>query len=199
MKKTSVTRDRDVREAVLKKVLSEHVADPNVLVVEELGLEHGACRVDIAVVNGYLHGYELKSDSDNLQRLPAQIAAYSKVFDRATLVLGEKHLETASSILPSWWGIKVAHVGARGAVNIDTHRPIENNPDVSSFHLAHLLWKPEAIDILRQMGVTDNLSRLNRSALYNLLAETVPLQELRRHVREALKLRTKWRHPSPPL
>src|SRR5690242_17854466 len=65
-------RDRDVRKALKSKLLREHIADPRTLVLDELGLRHGACRVDIAVVNGSMHGYEIKSDSDTLERLPSQ-------------------------------------------------------------------------------------------------------------------------------
>jgi hypothetical protein len=63
-------RDRDVRQALHRKVLKEHHGDANTLVVDELGLRHGTCRVDIAVVNGFIHGYEIKSDADTLERLP---------------------------------------------------------------------------------------------------------------------------------
>src|SRR5439155_10222560 len=94
-----ILRDRDVRQALHRKVLRDHHGDANTLVLDELGLRHGACRVDIAVVNGYLHGYEIKSDSDTLDRLPAQVAVYNLVLDRATLVVGERHLQKAQPLL----------------------------------------------------------------------------------------------------
>ncbi len=59
--KDLVVRDRDVRQALHRKVLKEHHGDADTLVLDELGLRHGICRVDIAVVNGYLHGYESKA------------------------------------------------------------------------------------------------------------------------------------------
>lgn len=190
------TRDRDVREAVLKKVLADHLADPHVLVVEELGLQHGSCRIDIAVVNGFLHGYELKSDSDTLDRLPAQIEAYSQALDRATLVVGSRHLEEAETLLPPWWGIKRARSGKRGGVVIETHRAVGMNPTVSAFHLAHLLWRPEIESLLGTHGVEGKLLRGNRRELYTLAADLVPLNELRQFVRESLKHRKGWRRPS---
>jgi hypothetical protein len=196
MSKRSATRDRDVRAAVLKKVLSEHVADPKVLVMEELGLEHGACRVDIAVINGMIHGYELKSDSDTLARLPQQALIYSRALDKATLVVGEKHVADAQALIPEWWGIKVSYAGPRGAVHIDGFRSAATNPDLSPFHVAHLLWKDEAISILETMNVGKKELRASRTQLYTLLVELLPVASLRAHVREALKRRTKWRHPA---
>src|SRR5215472_4149028 len=97
-------RDYDVRNALCRKVLAEHFRDPATLVVQELGLWHGDVRVDIAVVNGRFHGFEIKSDTDTLSRLPAQMIAYNNVFDRVTIVAGTKHIEAIGNTVPSWWG-----------------------------------------------------------------------------------------------
>ena len=69
--------DHQLRRALKSKVLARYAKDPDTRVVEELGLRHGLARVDVAVVNGIIHGYELKSDKDNLKRLPHQIQVYS--------------------------------------------------------------------------------------------------------------------------
>ncbi|WP_186119553.1 sce7726 family protein [Burkholderia gladioli] len=196
--KRIVTRDRDVRAAVLKKVLADHVSDPRVLVMQELGLEHGTCRVDIAVINGSIHGYELKSDSDTLVRLPQQVATYSRALDKATLVVSEKHAKEAAQLLPGWWGIKVSYAGPRGAVHIDTLRSAAINPEISLYHVAHLLWRDEAIKILEALGVEKKELRGSRTKLYALLTELLPSSLLREHVREALRSRKNWRHPSRP-
>ncbi|QTO43335.1 sce7726 family protein [Burkholderia latens] len=182
----------------MKKVLAESLTNPNALVVEELGLEHGACRVDIAVVNGVIHGYELKSDADTLHRLPLQIDAYSRALDKATLVVSERHHAEAAKLLPSWWGIKVSHVGPRGAVHIETERAATMNPDISAFHVAHLLWRDEALAILEAFETDKRVLRGNKRVLYTLLAQHLSLSSLRAQVRDALKRRTNWRHPAQP-
>jgi hypothetical protein len=192
-------RDRDIREALHRKVLKEHHGDTNTLVLNELGLRHGACRVDIAVVNGYLHGYEIKSDADTLDRLPAQVTAYGAVLDRASLVVGEKYAEKAKAFLPDWWGIRVATVGPRGAINFDTVQPIKTNPFIDPVALAELLWRPEAVEILRELGTPEPMLRKPRAVLYRHLAEVVELKELRDLVRKTLKARVRWRGQRPPL
>lgn len=53
-------RDQDVRAAVHQKLLKESHLDPDCLVIDEFSISLGASRADIAVVNGILHGYELK-------------------------------------------------------------------------------------------------------------------------------------------
>jgi hypothetical protein len=191
-------RDRDVRAAVLCKVLKDHVNDESTLVVEELGVEHGDYRVDIAVVNGFLHGYELKSQSDNLLRLPAQSAAYSRTFDRVTLVVDQSHHHEASQIVPAWWGIKVATLGARGAVKIETTRTAETNPGVCLFSMAHLLWRTEAVEILEAFEVEKKALRQSRAFLYRLMVELIEPTHLRHIIRERLKRRVSWRDRVQP-
>lgn len=193
-----VVRDRDVRQALHRKVLKEHHGDADTLVLDELGLRHGTCRVDIAVVNGYLHGYEIKSDSDTLERLPSQVATYGLVLDRATLVVGERHLQKAKPFVPAWWGIKVATAGPRGGISFETAQAFSQNPSIDPLALAELLWRPEMIEILKKRGAVPTLLRKPRVILYKYLAETVDLQELRVLIRQQLKARARWRGHRPP-
>ena len=72
--------DQLVHKAFHKLVLAEEHSCPGTLFVNELGLNHGRFRADIAVMNGKLVGYEIKTDQDTLVRLPAQIDGYNEVF-----------------------------------------------------------------------------------------------------------------------
>lgn len=191
-------RDRDVRRALHRKVLSDHHGDANTLVLDELGLRHGTCRVDIAVVNGYLHGFEIKSDADTLDRLPSQVATYNAVLDRATLVVGEKHVEKAKTKIPDWWGIKVAIAGPRGGITFDSVRQPKLNTTIDAVALAELLWRPEVIDILSTRGLSTSMLRKPRAVLYQYLAEELELNELRELIRRRLKARVRWRGHRPP-
>jgi hypothetical protein len=161
-------------------------------------LRHGTCRVDIAVVNGFLHGYEIKSDADTLERLPGQVSVYGAVLDRATLVVGEKHAAKARTYLPSWWGVKVAISGPRGGIAFDSVQAVGNNPTVQPVAVAELLWRPEAVEILRNLGTPEPLLRKPRAFLYRYLAELIELERLRGLVRQALKSRARWRGQRPP-
>ncbi|WP_425249192.1 sce7726 family protein [Bradyrhizobium brasilense] len=191
-------RDKDVRRALHGKVLREHHGQPDTLVLDELGLRHGTCRVDIAVVNGFLHGYEIKSDADTLDRLPSQVEIYGKVLDRATLVVGERHVEKAKAHLPDWWGIKVVCAGPRGGIDFEAVQPVRMNPAIDPLALAELLWRPEVIAILAARGVAPKTLRQPRGALYRHLVGLMPLQELRVTIRQQLKDRARWRGHRPP-
>src|SRR5258708_36353109 len=95
--------DRDIRTHLLAHLRTLHPTDT--AIIEELGLCHGDARAGIAVVNGVLHGFEIKSERDSLERLAHQVDAYGRAFGYATLVTCEKHLAEARARVPRWWGI----------------------------------------------------------------------------------------------
>ncbi len=190
-------RDIDVRRALRREVLRYHEGEPDTLVIPELGLRHGAARVDVAVVNGSIHGYEIKSNSDTLDRLPSQVVIYSAVLDNATLVVGERHAEKARTLLPQWWGVKIATEGPRGGISLHNAERGGRNPAIDPVAVAELLWRPEVADALRGLGLPEKALRKARDHLYRELAGAVPLDELRAIVRQALKDRESWRGPQP--
>ena len=87
------------------RLVALHCKEPDTVLSNELGICQGNARIDLVAVNGQLHGYEIKSDRDSLRRLGTQAAMYGKVFDRVTLVCGERHLTSALEIIPAWWGV----------------------------------------------------------------------------------------------
>src|SRR5688572_26944823 len=93
-------KDIDLRVATHRRLLSRAWRCPNTLVIDELGLQHGASRIDIAVINGHIRGVELKAEADTLVRLPRQVSSYGLVVDQATLVAADRHLDGAMKLLP---------------------------------------------------------------------------------------------------
>lgn len=63
-------KDGDVRRAVYARMLGSAMRSADTLVIDELGLDHGSCRIDIAVINGHIRGLEIKAEADTLARLP---------------------------------------------------------------------------------------------------------------------------------
>jgi hypothetical protein len=190
--------DTLMRESFHRQVLRRHHTSPNTLVLNELGLRHGTCRADIAIINGSLTGYEIKSDEDSLERLAEQIKTYSAVFDRAAVITGKKHKNAVLSRLPKWWGVIVCHRGRRGGVRFETWRIARRNAHVDPIAVAQLLWKAEAAGILKDLGEPSSTLRQRRSLLYERLVAVMGLAQLQHRVRECLKRRRNWRHPEPP-
>src|SRR5271155_1641485 len=114
MKTTKTMKDVHMRAALKRKLASFYQGDSEALVVEEMGLRDGAARIDVAVISESLHGFELKSDSDRLDRLPRQCASYSAIFDRMTLVVGPRLQSQAMKLIPCWWGAELAERTSTG-------------------------------------------------------------------------------------
>ena len=186
-------KDLHIRRALKSEVLARWIDDPGTLVVDELGLRHGAIRIDLAVLNGTLHGYEIKSDRDTFDRLPNQAKAYNSVFDRITLVVGNQLYRKALRIVPQWWGVKIAEMGLRGGIRFRHVRRSRNNPAPDSLAIAKLLWREEALLLLEDLGTADGLRNKPRAIIYSRLAEVVDPRQLRTIVRQRLKCRTGWR------
>ncbi|SBV94062.1 conserved hypothetical protein [uncultured Alphaproteobacteria bacterium] len=186
-------RDIDVRNALRRQVLKEHESDPSTLVVHELGVWGGIARVDVAVINGSIHGFEIKSDSDTLSRLSGQASAYNAVFDQITIVCGSHHLDNVMERVPEFWGVKVATSGPRGGITLRQQRFPKINRDINPVALSHLLWKEEALEILQTHGYADGVRSKSKAAIYARLAQALPLEELRFEVRTRLKARLSWR------
>src|SRR5688572_24501992 len=94
-----------VRSAFHSSILQEANVCSDTIVLNELGLKNGEVRADIAVLNGKMIGYEIKTEKDNLLRLDSQAKIYSQIFDQAYIVVAEKHYSKAQTMLPHWWGI----------------------------------------------------------------------------------------------
>lgn len=185
-------RDSDVRKAALTMLAARHQGDSTTRIVEEMGIWSGSVRVDIAVINGSLSGYEIKSDRDTLGRLPLQQDLYSRVFDSVELIVGRRHVEKATALVPGWWGVTLATDGYDGKVDLASVRPAGSNPTIDPFLVAQLLWKDEAIAILDGQGLARGWKSKRAKLVHQHLAASVPLDELRMHVRTSLKNRTEW-------
>jgi hypothetical protein len=190
-------KDSHLRTALIRMLIRRYSDDPDTHILEELGLRHGAARIDVAVVNGALHGYELKSDSDSLGRLPRQALIYSSVLDRVTLVVGHRLAEEAMNIVPEWWGVQLAKMGPRGGVYFSSVRRARNNPSPQALAVAKLLWRDEALDLLRHLGAAEGFRSKPRAAIYTRLAEVAQLEAIRARVRYQLRSRTGWRSALP--
>lgn len=185
-------RDIDVRICLRSKLKLAFADDPGTMMIDEMGLLDGDCRIDLAVVNGQLHGYEIKSDADTLERLPTQAAAYSSVFDRVTIVAGSKHFEKICGHVPEWWGIIAATADENRLILREDRTPLDNN-GVDPVAVASLLWRDELLTILKDHGAARGLSGRPRWHLRKVLGGLIPLDELKSMVRSTLKQRIGWR------
>ncbi|MGY0372310.1 sce7726 family protein [Clostridium sp. JNZ J1-5] len=182
--------DSDIRSFLYKDFTKEpmYINDISTIVVPEMNLFNGYVRIDIAVINGLFHGYEIKSDMDTLQRLPRQSEYYSKVFDEMILITTEKYINEVEKIIPSWWGIK--YCDKNGELKIK--RNGQYNSNVDSYSRLTLLWKEELIELLSRYSDKKYKSK-TKIALIDIILKEVPKDVIIDYTREIIKLRTDWR------
>lgn len=190
-------RDRDVREAVHRQLIPLLTKDGESRVLDEFSLCAGEVRIDVAVVNGKLHGVEIKSEADTLTRLEKQANLYGKVFDTLTIVCGRNHLASVLDSIPSFWGIYVAEPCDSGRVELHEIRSVSRNQGVCGNALAQLLWRAELLGLLERRSCDAKTLRKPRFQLWSALAELYPIDLLKEEVRLILKSRANWRSDRP--
>ncbi len=187
--------DAGIRPALRVDILAKHADDADTRIIEELGLCRGQVRIDLAVVNGTLHGYEIKSERDSLRRLENQVQFYGQVLDRATLVVGENHLARSLDLVPEWWGVLCIHPTAK-ALRFRTVRRGRKNPCRDPRSIVELLWLDDAIDLLAKRGVVRGVRGKPRRIVWDRVCETFDVDEIAAAVRTRLKARTAMQVPA---
>lgn len=185
-------RDIDIRKVLLKSFQNQYINDTDSLIVEELGLCQGDARVDLAIVNGVIHGYEIKSERDTLNRLSGQQDIYNKVLDCVTVVAGSCHLSKIKKVVPKWWGILEAKYKNKELTIVEV-RPCKKNKNIDPSALVQLLWHNEALDILRQKNIHRGIASKPRHILWERLVDYLTFDELCFEVRRKIKTRQNWR------
>lgn len=183
--KKQQTNDLIIRQTLIKYVGKQYKNHP-AKIIEEFSVCDGAARVDLAAVNGIMHGFEIKSDIDSLKRLPHQIEFYGSVFNQMTLVVGATHLYHAFHIIPEWWGVLVARIDKSGKVSFNEIRRPQTNKFIQANSVVKLLWKEEAIGVLEGMGFTRGYKSKNREQICKKITEELDLDSILMKVRETI-------------
>ncbi len=189
--------EQDVRRLLYQTEIPNILRNkPATRVVNEMVLLRGAARVDVAVINDQLHGYEIKSASDNLERLEAQQSAYSKVFERMTLVADERHVEEAVKQVPRCWGLIV--VGLKnGKPYADEIWPPALNAQLDSKALAQLLWRDESLELMEYFGLLSGMRNRPRKDLWRTITASLTIEQIKAFVCYKLRTRKSWLSTSP--
>jgi hypothetical protein len=170
-----------VRDALRERVLAAIAGARDT--VDEFWVPRSHERADLAVIGRSLDGFEIKTERDTLGRLPRQIDAYGRLFDRCSVVVAEKHRDEATALLPAWWGITTVRVN--GGVSFTEVREPRRNPALDPEILVRLLWREEAMIALVKLGGAPD-ERASRGTLWRDLLEAASLTQLRAAVRRAL-------------
>ena len=129
--------DADIREPLFD-YLEERYG--KVRTIEEKIIRKSRADV-LAVIDGYIIGMEIKSDSDSYTRLERQIKDYNVFCDYCYVVVGEKHIHVDKKI-PDFWGIITVTND-----NVILDREATLCPKVKLYNQLDLLWRNELLNI----------------------------------------------------
>jgi hypothetical protein len=177
-----VLTEAAVRDSLRQEVLA--TVSKRAEAVYEFWVPRSNERADVVVIGSAMLGYEIKTDRDTLRRLPRQIEAYGRVFDRCTVVLADRHLEAALSIVPEWWGVAMI-LADRAPLSFRPIRPASLNRGVDPETLVRLLWRQEARSALSALGAELD-PRASRASMWQQLLSLLDLEGLKEAVRRAL-------------
>lgn len=186
------TSERALRELVKTEIPRLLKRDADALLVEEMEVCSGRARVDLAVIGDHLIGIELKGPKDDVTRLPRQVEAYSRCFDRVVLVVHETLLEKATPLVPDWWGLVVSmHEGGKFTHRFE-RRP-KQNPNLDMDALLSLLWREEIDSLLTDLLGSVPKPRSTKKTLRAELISRIEPPALRFAGLRKLRERVDWR------
>lgn len=130
--------DNAIRNTLLAYL---RATEQKIRIYQEKNIGSSIC--DVMAVTDKLTGYEIKSDLDNYVRLPLQVKAYDRFFDRNYIVTSKKHLASVAQRVPNHWGILCVSED-----NVTVQRPAQKNREVSRRRQLSVLWKLELNNLL---------------------------------------------------
>jgi hypothetical protein len=133
----------------------------------------GACKADLAILNGTSTVYEIKSDRDSLTRLKNQVANYRKVFAKIYVIAGEAHVQEVVDCTSTDIGVMSLERRER----IRTVRDAVERPDlVCPISIFESLRSAEARTILQCLNVyvPDMPNTRLHSAMRECFAQLAP-------------------------
>ncbi len=192
------TKDVDIRNFLNSIILKEYLNDSDTKIINEFDVCRGNTRIDVAVINGSITGYEIKSDSDTLYRLPNQIELYCKVFDKITIICGKAHTNKILNLVPKWWGV-LEVTGDKYGIKKSNIRSAKKNKFIDAYSVSQLLWKNEALELLSLYELSKGLSNKTVNIIWKKIADSISLENIQDFVREKLKKRPNWRAGKPQI
>jgi hypothetical protein len=167
--------DHDIRVSLQPYLSMTSNADDKI--INEFGI--GDSRADMLVVkHDHMDGYEIKSDTDTLIRLPRQVVDYGRICRHCTLVVAPSHLQAALGIVPDYWGIIQAVPHDDGHTSLESLRPCGVSTDLDAYWMLTMIWRDEALRILESLGMDKGVRSKPRTMMWERLASRLSLQQV---------------------
>lgn len=176
-----------LKDAGIRKALLNHLgsrAPKPERIIEELHVHNGNAIADIVAIYKRMHCFEIKGETDSIQRITRQAEIYSHSFPKLTLVITRKHIKWAEKNLPPYWGILVASMNSEKVV-FKYQRPAMNNPDFIIEKALMMLWKQELLDISLSINLLQKKAQ-NRNEIANTLSKSLSKEQALQYIQGAI-------------
>lgn len=177
--------DKEIRLALLVNLGRR--SNPPRATLEEVHVCNGNAIADVVAVYKTMHCYEIKGETDSINRIVRQSQFYDQAFPRITLVTTENHLRRAETIAPKHWGIVLANHSHNGSVVLRHVRGATRNPSYLPEVALLSLWRSELIKFPRATNAS--IEKMNKQKIAELIASSAPTSVINEGVGLALATR----------
>ncbi|WP_028975751.1 sce7726 family protein [Sporolactobacillus terrae] len=148
-------------------------------------LNIGDSRLDIGRINGKSHAYEIKTELDNLEKLPKQLNDYLSTFEYIYVVIHPKHLKRVINIVPDNCGV-VTYRFEGESCKFSFRKKAEYNSSFNSDSQLNALTVKELNLLLKKYP---ELAKLDRIRKEQYIKHNFSKQEINAFFKKALKNR----------
>lgn len=176
-------REKDIKAALIDWLYDRGQLD-DAVIVNEMAVANWSRRADIAVANGRLYAYEIKSSADTLKRLPGQVDLFACYFDKVTVVAATKFVSKILESYPSEVGV-LEVIDDAGVARIRQVRSGRLSETRDAAILSGFLTKVDLLQLLKSEGV-EIAADLSRRALVKEVSN-LPIRPVKRYVLSRIK------------
>ncbi|WP_085647973.1 MULTISPECIES: sce7726 family protein [unclassified Pseudomonas] len=180
-----IIKEKEIKAALIDWLEAKGMVQ-DAVIINEMVVANWTRRADIAIANGRLYGFEIKSEADSLKRLPGQIESFSNHFDKVTIVAASKFINQVKEEYPSEIGILEAY-RIQGTVKIKQVRAGKLIEIKDHASLGNLITKLELSRILKSYSTPHTVTDAK-----NILIEktkTMPTKVFKQYVLSCIKAR----------
>lgn len=177
--------ERDIKALLIDWLFDKNMIE-DAVIINEMVVANWSRRADIAVANGRLYGFEIKSQLDTLKRLPGQIESFQEHFDKVIVVAASKFIKSIEKQYPAEIGILEVFVEA-GRPRLRQIRAGRIREVKDTAKLTSLITKSEIEKFLKSAGVPLVSGRTRADLIRKCSSQS--LQKLRSYVLACIKER----------
>lgn len=178
-------REQDVKIALIDWLYKKGMLS-DATIINEMVVANWSRRADLAIANGSLQAFEIKSDFDSLKRLDGQLKIFKSSFEKVTIVCAPKFTCEVSKRVSSDVGV-VEFQSNNGSVRFKVIQKGRICSRLNKVAYLDFLLKTELKDLLNQHGITFS-NELHRDCL-EVLASKISLNKIRDFVIASIKNR----------